>query len=494
MRSIALWGVCIVFCLSLLGVSLVGVVVESDSFLKRMMTTYSRDEECAHPDNPRPYSQREIGNLAPNMKTFHPRLLVFNGTMFEVYNLNHKNTNYMASPFCGRCAEIIPLLVHALIELDPSRFLPGQPVFQLLFSDGDSFESDCVNHGKCKIGEFAPLLLFGSAPMNPNDLPNVKGFPHWFYLTCLYNYKIHGVNRCDWTEPIDRTIAWDELENEIMWRGTDFSFLSTYKQFRFKGARSIHLTNATNRLENAMILMDRWNDLDPRWRAVAMSALSEVENETWIDAKFTGNFGIHVHHNLSAHGVAVRTSEKTTPAEMSKYKYQIDLGGGGGTTWRGTISKLGMPGVLLHHETPTKDWFFDDMKHWEHYIPVHWSLVDLREKFDWAQQNQAEAHRIAEAGSKLYDEFMDEPYMARVYSDLFVDYLGKIVDAYVPSALPWSQAMWEYRNRGFVLDRVAACDDYDCHTFTESSPNTRPHHFQAREIAAATLVDTSSNQ
>lgn len=478
MRLIVVWGG-LALLLVLLVDLMVAVVVERDSLLNRIMTAYTWDEEFAHSDQLRSYSQREIGIMAPNMRTFHPRLLVFNGEMFEVYNLNHKRSLYMDTPYCGRCAEMIPLLVHALVEVNPSRFQPGQPVFQLLFSDGDSFVSDCVAYGKCKVDDFAPLLLFGSAPVDPTELPTVKAFPHWFYLTCLYQYKIHGVNKCEWTEPIDRTIEWDELINQITWRGTDFSFLSNYKQFRFKGARSIHLNDTTSKLENGKILMDHWNDLSPRWRAVAMSVLAEAENEPWIDAKFVGPFGIHVHQNLSAHGVEVRASEMMTPAEMSKYKYQIDLGGGGGTTWRGTLSKLGMPGVLLHHETPTKDWFFDDMKHWEHFVPVHWSLVDLREKFNWVQQNQVEAKRIAEAGSKLFDEFMEEPYMARVYNELFVDYLRKVVAAFVPSTLTWSQAKWEYKKRGFSLNLVAACNDFECLTFTESMPDVRPHRFKA---------------
>ena len=41
--------------------------------------------------------------------------------------------------------------------------------------------------------------------------------------------------------------------------------------------------------------------------------------------------------------------------EMGRYKYQIDIGGWGGTTWTGLIHKLSMPGVLLHHETSMVD-------------------------------------------------------------------------------------------------------------------------------------------
>ena len=51
---------------------------------------------------------------------------------------------------------------------------------------------------------------------------------------------------------------------------------------------------------------------------------------------------------------------------LGQYKYHIDLGGGGGTTWSGVIEKLGLPGMLFHHVTPTKDYFHDKLKPWMH--------------------------------------------------------------------------------------------------------------------------------
>jgi hypothetical protein len=44
---------------------------------------------------------------------------------------------------------------------------------------------------------------------------------------------------------------------------------------------------------------------------------------------------------------------------MSKYKYQINLGGGGGTNWEGTVSKLRMPGILFHHESKFQKLYLD---------------------------------------------------------------------------------------------------------------------------------------
>ena len=53
--------------------------------------------------------------------------------------------------------------------------------------------------------------------------------------------------------------------------------------------------------------------------------------------------------------LGVDAAVRVTEEQLGKYKYQIDIGGAGGTTYTGTISKLSMPGVLLHHETATVD-------------------------------------------------------------------------------------------------------------------------------------------
>lgn len=80
-----------------------------------------------------------------------------------------------------------------------------------------------------------------------------------------------------------------------------------------------------------------------------------------------------------------------------------------GTTWSGTLEKMAMPGVLFHHETPTKvkkiifilycitlqrfltsqfptkDYIHDRMKAWVHYVPIQEDLSDLYEKYQWAE-------------------------------------------------------------------------------------------------------------
>ena len=81
-----------------------------------------------------------------------------------------------------------------------------------------------------------------------------------------------------------------------------------------------------------------------------MSAQTQGDATPWIDTKFVGGMNTEIHAMLSQRGVNV-TGERMDAPEMSNYKYQIDYGGGGGTTWEGTLTKLLMPGVLFHHES-----------------------------------------------------------------------------------------------------------------------------------------------
>lgn len=412
------------------------------------------------------YSQEHISRAAPNMKHVHPRLLVFNGANFEVYNLNHNDVHYrLNDPYPRRGLKAIPLLVHALMQLNPARFEPGQPVFQLLFSDSDSISSPCVNSdSNCPVEEFSPWLLFGSAPANSSEMPTVKAFPHWFYLSCLYEYKMNNVMDCQWPETIDRTVSWDDLRPTLIWRGSDFGFIHLYNEFKFTGPKLIDLANLTTRNETVQALLQRWDYLTPRWRGVALSVEADLKGESWIDNKFVpSRIGdASVHQAFMERNVLVEAPSHMTSVDMGKFKYQIDYGGGGGTSWRGSITKLGMPGLLFHHETRSKDWFFDDMEPWEHYVPIAWHLGDLREKFDWAEKHQDEAKRIADNASKLFDRLMSKGYMEKLYQELFVDYLGAVVDAFVPFPASWEEARRKYENDGFVLRQVGICDSSSC--------------------------------
>jgi hypothetical protein len=141
-----------------------------------------------------------------------------------------------------------------------------------------------------------------------------------------------------------------------------------------------------------------------------------ASGETWIDASIPSG--------------TARTS--LSRAQISEYKYQIDLAGAGGTTWTGTLEKLAMPGLLFHHETPAKDWYHDSLKAWYHYVPVRTDLADLKERYRWAEEHQDEARAIAERGTEFAKSFFSYQNLQKEHESYFGEsgVLWKIVDAY----------------------------------------------------------------
>ena len=41
-----------------------------------------------------------------------------------------------------------------------------------------------------------------------------------------------------------------------------------------------------------------------------------------------------------------------------------------------------------------EEWFYHDLKPWEHYVPIKKDFSDLKEKVEWLRQNDEEAKRI----------------------------------------------------------------------------------------------------
>jgi hypothetical protein len=158
---------------------------------------------------------------------------------------------------------------------------------------------------------------------------------------------------------------------------------------------------------------------------------------TWIDAKFTVKTSdikkMDRYTPYEDYGLTVAARDFMSLSDLSHYKYQFDIGGGGGTTFSGTIEKLAMPGVLFHHVTSTKDYYHDDLVPWMHYIPIKEGLSDLREMYEWALANSEQAMRISEAGSQYVRSWANPKVIEQMYNKYFVDSVRRVVDAYQSS-------------------------------------------------------------
>ena len=169
------------------------------------------------------------------------------------------------------------------------------------------------------------------------------------------------------------TTNWDRLVPQLVWRGTDFGFLHCiYRRVHsadFDKDVAPNISRFGNHARGVVLsLLESWDFLTPRWKGAALTALAELDTvqleETkhnhgvnfvkgedivhpqrilpWIDAKFTEKstfFGKPVDPNKKSRYAPFReygiqpTGERLSLSQLSHYKYHIDFGGGGGTTW-----------------------------------------------------------------------------------------------------------------------------------------------------------------
>ena len=353
-------------------------------------------------------------------------------------------------------------------------------------------ETTTQQQSSCKKEEFAPILQFGAVFREETVLPSLVTMPVWHHLPCLRQwqqtkticptYKERAANaglvakegkvvvRGGISSGLEEQI-WSNLIPQIIWRGSDFGFLwCIHPQLRLIDydmdiAKRISLSQCGDSARGILqCLSQMWEILTPRWRAVVWSLEAQLNEEEkkqqqvgrdeessasslvmipWIDAKFTVKTRAHGqpldakkierYDPYTQYGLHVASPDFMSWSDLAQYKYQFDIGGGGGTTFSGTIDKLAMPGVLFHHMTSTKDYYHDELVPWMHYIPVEEGLSDLREMYEWAMENEEQAMRISEAATEYVRSWSQPEVMDAMYSKYFVEALGRVVNAYEPS-------------------------------------------------------------
>jgi hypothetical protein len=131
------------------------------------------------------------------------------------------------------------------------------------------------------------------------------------------------------------------------------------------------------------------------------------------------------------------------------------------------------------------------MKPYEHYIPVHLDLVDLKAKYEWAEATQERAQEISAEGGELVKYLFSHEYMEKLYDDLFLHYLGKIVKSFNSSNATWKESYERYVERGFNLTLVSSCRGMDCVTDVRDNVHkVVPHFSPILESSELQSVDT----
>jgi hypothetical protein len=86
----------------------------------------------------------------------------------------------------------------------------------------------------------------------------------------------------------------------------------------------------------------------------------------------------------------------------NRFKYQIDIDGNT-NAWAGLFQKLLSESAVLKVESPYgfRQWYYDQLIPWEHFVPVKSDMGDLVEKTRWLIANDDQAKAIGQSGAKL---------------------------------------------------------------------------------------------
>lgn len=136
----------------------------------------------------------------------------------------------------------------------------------------------------------------------------------------------------------------------------------------------------------------RWDrEVMPRIRMALI--LKGVEG---TDAAFIGSHNGDLAAKLRRDGLmAARIPE----ADWIGDKFALDIDGTT-NTWNNFLARLHLGCCVLKvaSQHGFRQWYYDRVRPWEHFIPVRADMRDLVEKIEWARSHGAEARAIAENG------------------------------------------------------------------------------------------------
>ena len=146
----------------------------------------------------------------------------------------------------------------------------------------------------------------------------------------------------------DQSLAWEDLKPQLIWRGTDFNYLGkVYRSGMYDymsrwadgvARRAGAIEDPAERRAAATRAMRRdYGGLLPRWKGVVLSAEARREAEEsgeegaepWADVRFVplGRRG-GIYRGLAALGISA-VGERMSTEGLGKYRYHVDIGGGG---------------------------------------------------------------------------------------------------------------------------------------------------------------------
>ena len=268
----------------------------------------------------------------------------------------------------SRFVRIRDAIFNSLRILFPDRFTSESPEFAMAVASMDYpqvkySENDCFmnrDSNPCVPEDFPPILQFGSVfqlPKIPSTI--AMPMPEKNHLGCFHHWLQHH-EVCELYQPKrpgnplglvfgeNVGLKWDDLINQVVWRATDRGFLSRMIPDLRRPDFEEDILPKLNQDENVNVtatkaIREVYNELVPRWKGVVWTAEAEREAEQengphslpWANIKYATTFymkGVddsEYYNQFMEHGIPA-IGEKMDLETLAKYRYHMDIGGGGG--------------------------------------------------------------------------------------------------------------------------------------------------------------------
>jgi hypothetical protein len=89
-------------------------------------------------------------------------------------------------------------------------------------------------------------------------------------------------------------------------------------------------------------------------------------------------------------------------SEWARRRFALDIDGNS-NAWSNPFQRLilGCCLIKVQSEHGFRQWYYDDLVPWQHFVPVRPDMADLREKIEWCRSHADECAAIAAAGQAL---------------------------------------------------------------------------------------------
>jgi hypothetical protein len=152
----------------------------------------------------------------------------------------------------------------------------------------------------------------------------------------------------------------------------------------------------------------------PNWQQIQRAALClRFRSESDFDVALTGDL-FHAPSASQRQEIidAGLLAPRVTYRDFAAHKALIDIDGNS-CSWSGLMTKLLLGSTVVKIDSPHgfRQWYYDRLKPWKHFIPVDGDFRELSAVAEWIRNNPVEAEEIAREGFALADSITFESAM-----------------------------------------------------------------------------------